>query len=160
MSFSDLILQLLHAQQSSRNDALLDLADGRHQARGPGAHSLIALATVKRRELNAWCRVQAAANALHRAPERIFDDVIGGIAINFRLQTYDDVLFGLFVFIACLQSGKIVTTDISPTATSDQLLPLSVFKAKFSQSLNNFRVTSPAENTLERNTILFVCRCR
>lgn len=70
-------------------------------------------------------------------------------------MTYDGV-FVLLVFIACLQSGKTVTTDIS--SASFNQLPLSPnLTLKFIQSLNNFRVTSSAESTRE-NTILFVFR--
>lgn len=83
MRFTDLILQLFHAQQTRWNHTLLDFTDGWHQAWISIAILLIDFATIQSRELGAR-RVKTvhALQGASRIVDRTFDDVIGEIAFK------------------------------------------------------------------------------
>jgi urease accessory protein UreF len=85
LSFSYLILKLLHAQQTSRNHALLHFTDGWNQTRISVAVPLAALSTTQCRKLHARCRVQAL-HTFQRVSGTIhgtFGDVISEISLKF-----------------------------------------------------------------------------
>lgn len=86
MRFTDLILQLFHAQQTRWHDTLLDFTDGWHQAWITVTISLNDFSSIQSRKLCARRRVKAV-HALQwgsRIIHRTFDDVIDKIALKIQ----------------------------------------------------------------------------